>query len=77
MAIFLDIEEGPQYFIQDLQVMGVHALNRGELLSGLSSVPGQPFSEFNVAVDRDAILAHYFEKGVPERRVRVEFRPGG
>ena len=65
MAIFLDIEEGPQYFIQDLQVTGVHALNREDLLSGLSSVPGQPFSEFNVAVDRDAILAQYFEKGFP------------
>ncbi len=65
IAIFIDIDEGPQYFIQDLQVAGLHALNREELLSSLSSVPGQPFSEFNVAVDRDAIVAQYFEKGFP------------
>jgi outer membrane protein insertion porin family len=65
MAIFIDVEEGPQYFIQDLQVTGVQTLNREGLLSGLSSIPGQPFSEFNVAIDRDAILAQYFEKGFP------------
>ena len=36
---------------------------RRAILAALSSVAGQPFSEFNVAVDRDTILAQYFEKG--------------
>lgn len=63
IAVFIDIKEGSQYFIDSLQVSGIEKMDRTQLLSGLSSTAGQPFSEFNVAVDRDAILARYFEKG--------------
>ena len=65
IAVFIDIKEGPQYFIDSLQVDGLDHLNKEEVLARLSSVAGQPFSEFNVAVDRDAILARYNEKGFP------------
>jgi outer membrane protein assembly complex protein YaeT len=64
-AVSIDIQEGPQYFINNLQVDGIEHLKKEELLAKLSSVAGQPFSEFNVAVDRDAILAQYFEGGFP------------
>jgi outer membrane protein insertion porin family len=64
-AVFIEIKEGPQYFIDSLQVDGIEHLNKAEILGKLSSVAGQPFSEFNVAVDRDAILAQYFEGGFP------------
>ena len=65
IAVVLRITEGPQYFIHNLQMDGVERLSRDQVMSLLSSVAGQPFSEFNVAVDRDAILAQYFEKGFP------------
>jgi outer membrane protein assembly complex protein YaeT len=65
LAVFLDIQEGPQYFVNSLAVEGVEHLNKAELLATLSSAEGQPFSEFNVAVDRDTILARYFENGFP------------
>ena len=41
-------------------------LDRAVALAKLSSIAGQPFSEFNVAVDRDTILAQYSEKGFPQ-----------
>ena len=72
IAVVLDVEEGPQQFIHSLQVEGIERLSRDQILPLLSSVAGQPFSEFNVAVDRDTILAQYFEKGFPRRDVRVE-----
>ncbi len=75
MAVFLDIDEGPQYFIESLQVDGIESLDKTDLLSMLSSVAGQPFSEFNVAVDRDAILARYFEKGFPNATVTWSSKP--
>jgi outer membrane protein insertion porin family len=65
LAVQLEVKEGPQYSIESLQVDGVERLPKDEVLSKLSSVAGQPFSELNVAVDRDAILAAYFEKGLP------------
>ncbi len=64
-AVTVEIKEGPQYFINSLQVDGIEHLNKAEILGKLSSEAGQPFSEFNVAVDRDAILAQYFELGFP------------
>ncbi len=63
IAVFFTIKEGPQYFIANLQVSGIEKLDRKDVLSQISSIQGQPFSEFNVAVDRDTILAKYFERG--------------
>ena len=63
LAVFFQIDEGPQYLIHQLQVSGIESLDRKSVLGGLSSSAGEPFSEFNVALDRDAILARYFAKG--------------
>ncbi|HXS93758.1 MAG TPA: POTRA domain-containing protein [Candidatus Limnocylindrales bacterium] len=63
LAVTIQVVEGPQYFIQTLQVNGIEHLDKTAVVAQLSSGEGQPFSEFNVAVDRDAILARYFEKG--------------
>lgn len=63
VTIYLHIDEGPQYLIHKLTVAGVESLDRAQLLTRLSSVENQPFSEYNVALDRDAILDRYFEKG--------------
>ncbi len=66
LAVFLKVEEGPQYFVAALDVKGIDHLDRAGTLARLSSVAGQPFSEFNVGVDRDTILAQYAEKGFPK-----------
>jgi outer membrane protein insertion porin family len=75
IAVFIKIEEGPQYFVNSLQVDGIEQLDKKQILSSLSSVDGQPFSEFNVAVDRDTILARYFESGFPNATFEWSSRP--
>ena len=75
IAVFLDIAEGPQTLIASLHVEGVERLDKAGILSQLSSVAGQPFSEFSVAVDRDAILAQYFEKGFPNATFEWSAKP--
>jgi outer membrane protein assembly complex protein YaeT len=65
LAVTLEIQEGPQYLVNRVQVDGVEKLDNARILAKLSSSPGQPFSEFNVAVDRDTILAEYFQNGFP------------
>jgi outer membrane protein assembly complex protein YaeT len=65
MAITIEIDEGPQYFIGNLEVEGIVLMDKSTVMAQLSAIAGQPFSEFNVAVDRDAILAQYFAKGFP------------
>ncbi len=75
LAVYLNIDEGPQYFVDSLAIEGVDSLNEPELPSGLSSTPGQPFSEFNVALDRDAVLARCFEKGYASATFEWSFAP--
>ena len=75
IAVFLTIEEGPQYFVNSLEVDGIEQLKKDPIVATLGSVPGQPFSEFNVAVDRDTILARYFENGFPNATFQWSSRP--
>lgn len=73
IAVFFNITEGPQYFVHELAVEGIEHLDKDKIMASLSSVPGQPYSEFNVAVDRDAILARYNENGFPD--AMFEWKP--
>src|SRR5713226_6006340 len=62
------IQEGKQTRVATLSIEGIHAFKEDELLGVVASTPGQPYSEFNVATDRDNILAMYFNDGFPEAR---------
>ena len=45
------------------------------LLGVIGSTPGQPYSDFNVATDRDNILALYYNEGFPEARFTATAEP--
>lgn len=87
VAVTLKIVEGPQYIVSNLKITGNHLLDLKGILPTLSSAEDQPFSDFNVATDRDSILTYYFENGFPNasfeystsaganpRLVNLEFR---
>lgn len=65
VAVFLRIREGPQWFVSNLELEGASAEHAEAIRSMLQSAPGQPFSEANVATDRDNILAYYYNRGYP------------
>ena len=75
IAVFVDIREGPQYFIDTLRVEGIQQIDKSSILDRLSSTAGQPFSDFNIAVDRDTILARYFESGFPNATFEWSSKP--
>ena len=60
------VTEGVQTRVADLHVEGNQAFTQDELTGVIASLPGQPFSDFNVATDRANILALYFNEGFPE-----------
>jgi outer membrane protein assembly complex protein YaeT len=62
------IAEGPQTLVAGLKLEGNKTLGDDFLLAVVGSTPGQPYSEFNVAGDRDNILALYYNEGFPEAR---------
>ncbi|MBI1749354.1 MAG: BamA/TamA family outer membrane protein [Acidobacteria bacterium] len=71
------VAEGPQTLVAGLKLEGNKTLDNDFLLSVVGSTPGQPFSEFNVAGDRDNILALYYNEGFPEARFEPLAEEGG
>ncbi len=65
LAVSLQVEEGQQWTVSELQIDGVAGSDREQLLAVIHSTPGQPFSEFNVAADRDNVLAYFYNNGYP------------
>lgn len=61
-----NVTEGAQTRVASLSIDGIHAFKEDELLQVIGSTQGQPYSESNVATDRDNILAKYFNEGFPE-----------
>jgi outer membrane protein insertion porin family len=76
IAVTINIDEGPQWLISKLEVEGANALAKDRIIAGLSSTPGQPFSEFSVAVDRDNLLTEYFGEGFPNATFEWSSSPG-
>ncbi len=74
-AVWITIQEGAQTFVNSLAVDGIEQLDKAEISSQLSSVANQPFSEFNIAVDRDAILAQYYQNGFPNATFAWSSKP--
>jgi outer membrane protein insertion porin family len=62
------IDEGKQSRVESLSIEGNHAFKDDDLLPVLASTPGQPYSDYNVASDRDNILALYYNEGFPAAR---------
>jgi len=65
LAVFLNIEEGPQYLVASLDIEGAKKLDLAKTRESLSSQTGQVFSEFNVAADRETIIRQYGANGFP------------
>ena len=75
IAISIEVKEGPQWFVSKLDIEGVSEQDRAELRSILHSTEGQPYSDYNIASDRDAILDHYFNNGYPAAKFEFTATP--
>lgn len=76
IAVFVDIDEGPQWFVSELDINGVDLRLLPRIEGLVQSTAGQPYSSFNVATDRDNILNYYFNNGYPEARFDYTAVPG-
>jgi outer membrane protein insertion porin family len=66
LGVEIEIMEGPQWRVSNLEVTGIPEEDRDKLLSMLQSTSGQAFSESGVASDRDSILSFYYNNGYPD-----------
>jgi len=76
LGVALSVDEGPQWIVSHLEVKGYGKLDLHRILSTLNSSEDQPFSEFNIAADREQILNYYFENGFPNATFNWTSTPG-
>jgi outer membrane protein insertion porin family len=76
LSEFFTIEEGPQYLVASLEIKGAKKLDLTKTTQTLSSQPGQVFSEFNVAADRETVIRWYEQNGFPNTTFEWNSRPG-
>jgi outer membrane protein insertion porin family len=77
IAVTVKIEEGSQWLVDNLTINGISQVDRNTLTSELASAQGQPFSEVNLASDRNQILTHYYEQGFPNATLKSTWEPSG
>jgi len=65
IAVTVHIEEGQQWLVDELSLRGLSQFEAANL-PGLASARGQPFSEANVANDRETLLTFYYDRGFPK-----------
>ncbi len=75
MAVVIKIEEGRQTLVNSLQLAGNHSFARDRLAPLMSEVEGQPYSEVNVASDRDAVTYFYYNHGFPNVQFEATASP--
>ena len=71
LAITLEIHEGPQTLVGEVQIVGNAKVPTEELLSRIDTAPDQPYSDYRLAGDRDTILNYYFNNGFPNATLEV------
>jgi outer membrane protein assembly complex protein YaeT len=76
VAVVVKIEERRQVFVGELELTGVNQEELEQVSKVVTLKKGQPFSTSSMAVDRDAILGHYFNNGYPEAAFDAQIKPG-
>ena len=70
LAVRIYINEGPRTQVGAVQVMGNEQVKTSELPE-LSTAAGQPYSEQDLASDRERILSFYFDHGFPNASLEI------
>lgn len=75
LLLTIRVDEGPQTKVGRVTLSGNHSFTEADLSALLNTIPGQPYSDSNVAQDRDSILNYYFNRGFPNVRVESAASP--
>lgn len=74
LAVFVNIDEGPQTLVGTLRIEGNEKIRTSDFPQ-LNTREGQPYSEQNLATDREEILNYYFNNGFPNANLEITTAP--
>ena len=70
LAVHIHIDEGVRTLVGNVQLLGAQKISAKDLPE-LSTEPGQPYSEQDLANDRERILNFYFDHGFPNATLEI------
>ena len=76
LAVTYNIDEGKQWLVANLKVVGDNRLNLDPIRKDFASIEGQPYAEINIATDRNRVLEYYSSNGYPSAAFSFETTPG-
>ena len=74
LVVHIHIDEGVRTRVGELHVLGTQNVAASQLPE-LSTQPGQPYSELDLANDRERILNFYFDHGLPNATLEITTKP--
>jgi outer membrane protein insertion porin family len=74
LAVLIHIEEGPQTLVGAFSIAGNQKIN-SKLFPELNTREGAPYSEQNLANDRETILNYYFNRGFTNATLDITTKP--
>jgi outer membrane protein assembly complex protein YaeT len=77
VAVTVEVDEGVQWIVDKVAFNGMNQFRPEDVAGRLASVPGQPFSQANLAMDRNSVLTYYYERGFPDANFQAAWQPGG
>ena len=75
LAVEMNVVEGSQTLVGVLHIVGNNRIPEDQLTPLLNTVKDQPYSEYNIASDRDSILNYYFNHGFPNATFETATQP--
>jgi outer membrane protein insertion porin family len=75
LGLTISVDEGPQTLVGAFHMEGNQAFPESQLANFINTAAGQPFSEFNIAQDRDNLLNYYFNHGFPRASFEAAAKP--
>jgi outer membrane protein insertion porin family len=74
IAVHIHIEEGPQTLVGEFHIVGNQKID-AKAFHELGTAEGQPYSEQNLANDRESILNYYFDHGFSNANLEITTKP--
>ncbi|MFL6450332.1 MAG: POTRA domain-containing protein [Bryobacteraceae bacterium] len=75
LSVQFRINSGKQWRVSGLRIQGAARLDLSPIMPELTSAEGQPYSEINIAADRNRILDYYYSNGFPTATFRYVTTP--
>ena len=75
LVVHIFIDEGVRTLVGELHIVGAEKVAISVVPGGLSTQPGQPYSEQDLANDRERILSYYFDDGFPNATLEITTKP--